>query len=1109
MDFKRFLLQLFFCTPAAAIYVLLGCWLFFSCTETPKKPDIPKLFTPVSSDVSGLHFTNEVLESVALNYYVYMDNYVGGGVAAADFNNDGLEDLFLVSNSHQSRLFLNKGGLLFEDITDQSGIAQVKGFQSGVAVADVNGDGYLDIYIARGGWEEERFANLLYINNGDLTFSEQAADRGLADPNRTIHATFFDYDNDGDLDVYDLNSPDFERKETEVRDIKDIKKDPKTMDAMGSDRLYQNDGKGFFKEVTKEAGIDPDLAFGLNPQVADINGDGWQDLYVCNDFRMPDFFYINNGDGTFTDKRNELLKHMSFNSMGGDIADINNDGLLDIFTLDMNPDDYIRFITTMGQTSTQLFREMVDKNYHHQYMHNMLQLNRGEKGFSEIANMAGVANTDWSWAILMADFDLDGYNDIFVTNGVFRDVIDRDANRKILQTARAAQRRPTPEDFLQYTKMIPQTPLQNYFFKNKGGLTFENVSKIWSDSMKTFSNGAVYADLDNDGDLDLVVNNLNKEVTLLRNNAIEQHKGNYLELAFEGIQKNVKGVGVVVRLSLDDGSQMIRQLINTRGFLSSVSNRMHFGLKPGQKIKSLEITWPDGKHQMIDPPAINQLHTIKYEATERKTDDAKKATPMFAKKNLDFKHEELFFDDYKLQVLLPHQLSQTGPAFAVADVNGDGIQDVYVGGAFQQAGALFLGALHDKYIHAEARAFVADKLFEDVGATFFDADGDGDDDLYVVSGSYEFKPMDPIFQDRLYLNDGTGHFTRDANAIPPIVDAGSVVKAADYDQDGDLDLFVGGRVVPGQYPQAPMSYLLQNDHGVFTDVTLEVSPVLSEIGMVTDAAWADLDGDKVPELIITGEWMGIEVFSVRGGKLSRDARYASLAKQTGWWNRIVVADINQDGTMDIIAGNLGLNNNFTASEKEPLHIYAADFDNNGTEDAFIVKYYHGKQVPVRGWGSAAQQLPYINNIFSSFNEYASQDINGIIGPAIQQALHYTATELRSGIFIQKGDEFVFTPFDNEAQMSPVNGIIYDDLDGDGIKDLLLAGNNYMTETKTTRHDAGVGCFLKGKGSAAFEWISNRETGLYLDKDVRDIRLANRHIFVVNNNDSLAYYRQEK
>lgn len=1068
------------------------------------------LFRTISPSQSGIDFQNILVETEASNYYQYMYSYIGGGVAAADFDNDGLEDLFFVSNSADNKLYHNQGDFQFKDITESAGIKQEPGFDAGVTVADVNNDGYVDIYICRGGWidTDNRFANLLYINQGDLSFKEQAEEYGLSDQNRSITSTFFDYDKDGDLDLYLANSPDFEDRAAEVVDLAGIATDPETPAQKGSDKLYQNDGTGHFSDVSIAAGILPDIGFGLNAQIGDLNNDTWLDIYVCNDFRIPDFVYLNNGDGTFREGRNEVLKHLSFNSMGGDIADINNDGYLDIYTLDMNPEDYVRSKTTMGMTSLDRFQQMVDKGYHYNYMHNMLQLNNGNGTFSEIAQMAGVANTDWSWACLLADFDLDGHNDIYVTNGVFRDVIDRDANNAILKILRENGRKPTDADFLAFTKMLPQQKLTNYFFRNMGDLTFENVSSAWADSVPSFSNGAIYADLDNDGDLDVAVNNINSPATILKNTAVEQAKGSYLQIKLAGPEKNLEGIGAIVKIQLADGSTLMRQQIRSRGFLSAVSATLHVGLGNIDSISSMEVIWPDGKWQELSDISANQILNISYKNAEssEKTRQSIDRKLLFTQIQHKYSHIDPASNDYEKQILLPHKLSQTGPAIAKADVNGDEIEDIYLGGGHTQAGQLLLGSHSGDFREKPISDFVRDRQREDIAACFFDADNDGDVDLYVVSGSYEFRPNSKLLLDRLYMNDGKGNFTKSSGIIPDIVSAGAVVVAGDIDKDGDEDLFVGGRVIPGSYPYAPQSFLLQNNEGRFSIANTAIAPELTEIGMITDAEWTDIDEDDDLDLLLTGEWMGIEIFVNEQGKLGRSEAYSHLSSHKGWWNELLIADIDQDGDQDIIAGNLGLNYKFHATEEKPFHVYTHDFDFNGTTDVILAKKYKGAEVPVRGKTCATQQIPHLAQKISSFNDFASRDLEGILGPAIKSALHYEATEFRTGIFVNEGEEgFRFSPLPHAAQQSPINGILYADFDGDGTKDLLIAGNNYMSEVETTRADAGTGLFMKGNGNGDFEAISHLTSGFFANKDVRDmVHLSHPKgdmIIVANNHDT--------
>lgn len=1091
-----------------SLVVLLSV-LMVSCSRPRTDLTEEKLFNNISPEQSGLDFENKLVETLTSNYYQYMYTYIGGGVATADFNNDGKIDLFFISNQYDNKLYLNKGGLKFEDITLKAGIKKRPGFDTGVAIVDINNDGFLDIYICRGGWEDEdeRFANMLYINNGDLTFTEMAKPLGLDDSNRSISASFFDYDNDGDLDVYIANSPDFTSR-AQVLDLKAIQTDPKTLEKKGFDKLYNNNGNGHFTDVSLKAGILPDVGFGLHPQVGDLNNDGWLDVYISNDFNIPDFAYVNNQDGTFREARNELLKHMSLNSMGGDLADINNDGLLDLMTLDMNPEDYVRSKTTMGMISSKQFNTMVEKDHHHQYMHNMLQLNNGNGTFSEISKMAGMSNTDWSWSLLSADFDLDGYNDLYVTNGVYRDVIDKDKNSEILQILRSNNRKPTAEDFLAFTKMFPQQKLTNYFFRNKGDLTFENTSGLWSDSSQTFSNGASYADLDNDGDLDIIVNNINDKATLLRNNAIESDMGDFIQMRLKGPDSNRFGIGTIVKVYLSDSKIQMRQLINTRGFLSSVSNTLHFGIGKNGSIVKIEVCWQNGRTQTLNNIASNQLLMIDYadavDVEESKYNDTNKKF-LFTKVKSNFRHEDPVFDDYSRQILLPHKLSQTGPAVAKADVNGDGLEDIYLGGGKGQAGQLFFGEKNKSLESKNVLDFTKDKQYEDVSACFFDADGDGDKDLYVVSGSYEFYRTPTLLQDRLYLNNGKGRFLRVKDLLPKIHTAGSVVVPCDYDNDGDIDLFVGGRVVPDRYPFAPISYLLINDHGAFAIDTKERAADLERVGMVTDAVWKDLNKDGNIDLIVTGEWMGIEVFTSKNGKLSKDNSYESLSKASGWWNKLLVADIDNDGDDDIVAGNLGLNYKFHASVEKPFHIYTRDFDYNGTEDIILAKDYKGRQVPVRGKTCTAQQIPHLKRKIQTYGDFASRDIDGILGGSLASALHYQATEFRSGIFINESNgDFTFSPFTSVVQKSPINSILYEDFDHDGNKDLLLAGNNYQSEIETTRADAGIGVFLKGDGRGEFEPWSNLKSGFFANKDVRNMLSVmmgkEQIVFVVNNND---------
>ena len=1083
-------------------------FLLMSCTSTKKElQQEERLFTSIDAKASGISFVNTLKETQDSNYFQYLYTYIGGGVAAGDINNDGLVDLYFTSNQAEDKLYLNKGNLTFEDITEKAGITNNQGFHAGVTMADVNNDGYLDIYVSRGGWidQDNLFENLLYINNGDSTFTEKAKEMGLADPNRAIQATFFDYDNDNDLDVYISNSPNIEGKR-KIQDLRKTYDDPKNLTSKGCDKLYENDGTGHFKDVTSKAKLQFDLGFGLNPQVADLNNDGWLDVFVCNDFDYPDLAYINNKNGTFTESRNELFKHLSFNSMGSDYADINNDQLPDLITLDMNPEDYVRSKTTMTMTSVTDFESMVDNDYHFQYMHNMLQLNNGNGTFSEIGKMAGIADTDWSWAVLTADFDLDGFNDVYVTNGVYRDVLDRDVHNKTLDILRKNKRKPTKEDFLKFTKMMPQQKLHNYFFKNNGDLTFTNTSSAWVDDKPTFSNGAVYADLDNDGDLDVVVNNLNDNITLLKNQAVENTLGNFIKIQFKGPASNPFGVGVKAKIELSDGTLLSRQMIPVRGFLSSIPHSLHFGYNKELNVKKLTIEWQDGQKQEIESVENNSNFVFDYmDAVKQSIDSSKQnSTTLFTQMASELKHDDPYFNDFDIQILLPHKLSQLGPALAKADINNDGYEDLFIGGANGRAGQILMGTETGTFAAKKNEAFVRDKRYEDIGASFFDADNDGDQDLYVAHGSYEYYGYPIAMQDILYLNDGSGNFIAANNALPEIQSVGTTVAPHDYDNDGDIDLFVGGRVIPGKYPYAPESYLLENNNGIFTNVTAVIAPELKEIGMVTDAIWDDINGDKLVDLVVTGEWMGIEVFLQTASSFKKSNAYKELSQAKGWWNKILIADIDNDGDKDIIAGNLGLNYKFHASYEKPFHVYTNDYNYDNIEDIVLAKEYKGEEVPIRGKTCMTQQMPHLANKITDYQDFASRNLAGILGKELNTALHYEVTEFRSGIFKNVNNTFSFTPFENRLQISPINSILFEDINNDNNKDLIIAGNNYQSEVETTKADAGIGSVLFGNGAGMFSPQHHTISGFFTDKDVRAMTFlnkSNQKILVVANNNS--------
>ena len=1105
---KKYSLEKFLLT-AMFIVSVFG---FNSCDFSKKSDQLVedqseelKLFQSLSSSETGINFVNTLEESITSNYYQYMYTYIGGGVAAGDLNNDGLVDLYFTANTGPDKLYLNMGNLKFKDVTEESGILNLPGFNTGVTMADVNGDGLLDIHVSRGGWldEDGKFANLLYINEGNLKFKESAKELGLADSNRTIQATFFDFDRDNDLDVYVSNTPDITGR-TQILDLEKVHSDPKTLELKGSDRFYLNTGGGHYVDISEKAGLQNDIGFGLNPQVGDLNNDGWPDIYVCNDFNYPDLAYINNQDGSFTESRDKMFKHMSFNSMGSDLVDMDNDGYFDLLTLDMNPEDYKRAKLNMGMMPISQFEMMINKGYHHQYVHNMLQMNNGNDTFSEVSKMAGMADTDWSWAVLGADFDLDGLNDLFITNGIFRDVMNRDIIESTMDTLRARGRKPTDEDFLEFTKMLPNQKLTNYLFRNKGDRTFDNNTEEWSTLEPTLSNGATYADLDNDGDLELIVNNINEQATILKNNAVELGEANFIGIMLKGPFHNKFGIGSKVTLGYKDGTLQTKQLVNTRGFLSSVSNTLYFGLGKKGLPTHITVAWPDGKIKEYADFKIGQTVQLACEEGTLPEEYSYELTKsLFKRQSFKVAHNDPYFKDFDLQLLLPSKLSTTGPGLAVSEMDKDGANLVYIGGGKGQPGQLIYFSKNGPNVKS-CRAFETDRMYEDQGACFFDADNDGDQDLYVVSGSYEFYDDKILLQDRFYLNDGMGNFSKAMNALPEITSSGSVVVPGDYDNDGDLDLFVGARVIPGKYPFSPTSLILVNNNGQFSVMGKDMVPDLEKVGMVTDAKWADIDQNGTLDLLVTGEWMGIEVFLNKAGVLVRSDLYEYLSNTKGWWNRLLIEDIDHDGDLDIMAGNLGLNHKLKASSENPLSIYADDYDNNGSIDIILSKNMAGKEVPVRGKVCLASQMPYLVNRIDTHEEFANMDLREILGDKIDNGPVYQVTEFRSGIFRNNGNKgFSFEPFVNQVQQSPVNGILFEDFDGDGKEDLLLAGNNYETEIETTRADAGIGSFLKGNGNGNFEFIPNRETGFFASKDVRNMATINSgaitYVLVANNN----------
>ncbi|MEO0553906.1 MAG: CRTAC1 family protein [Bacteroidota bacterium] len=1001
------------------------------------------LFTKVEPLKSGIHFVNTIKESPQLNYYTYKHLYIGAGAATGDFNNDGLEDVYMVGNMSPNKLYLNKGDLEFEDITVSAGVEGSEGFYMGVTLVDINADGWLDIYLCKSGKYRDPKAreNLLYVNNGDLTFTEQAADYGLNNSQFSVQSSFFDYDLDGDLDMFLVNTPvNFDLSE-KVFVLDFIYNNPKFKQAGGNDKLYRNDN-GRFVDVTQSAQILPDFGFGLSVSTADFNQDGWPDIFIANDFVAPDYLYINNKDGSFTESSNDYFKHTSFYSMGSEATDLNNDGLLDLLVVDMNPADYVRSKTTMQMMDRKLFTNMIKAGYNSIFMHNMVHMNTGMGSFSEVGNLTGMANTDWSWSILAADFDLDGWKDVHISNGIYRDVLDRDQRNSAQDFNIGNKLKMTPEEVFEYLKSFPSEKLSNYAFRNQDGLKYEKIDQSWGLDDAAFSNGVALADFDNDGDIDMLVNNLMDTAFFYQNNA-RQMGANYLKVKLKGNEANPEALGSTVTI-YHEGQQSSQLVNRTRGYLSSSSSIAHFGLGAIKTIDRLRVVWPDGRISATKNTEINQMLELSYSDSELIENNYKSNPSILLKEKSEllqpnFIHAENDYDDYEQQVLLPYSYSKLGPFISVGDVNNDDLEDFFVGGASGQSGAIYTQNKDGSFSQTPQPLLNDDSQHEDMKSSLFDFDGDGDLDLYISSGGYEFELGDQSLQDRLYINNGRGIYSEKAN-LPALTTSNSLVIPNDYDKDGDLDLFIGGRAVPGAYPYEPQSYFLENRDGQYVNIIKDLAPELEYLGMITDGEFVDLDGDSVEELVVVGEWMSVNIFKYVSNTLKNVTNEYGLENHKGWWQSVKV--IKKDNGFDIVAGNVGLNIKHKASSEKPFHVYASDFDENNSVDIVLAKYYKGKQVPVRGKDCTTEQMPFIGEKFETFNEFASTDVQNMLGESIKEAKHFETTTFASKLF--RFENNLKTPEVSDlpasVQRSPISGIISMDVNGDSKSDLVLAGN---------------------------------------------------------------------
>jgi hypothetical protein len=1090
-------------------YLILPMFLLclFSCNGHKKK-----LFTLLSHRRTGIEFKNLIKESETFNILDYGYLYNGAGVAIGDINNDGLPDIYFASNLTDNKLYLNKGNFRFKDITDKAGVAASDYWNTGVNMADINGDGFLDIYVCSSTDGRAKYRkNLLFINNGDLTFTERGAEYGVNDSSYSTHSAFFDYDKDGDLDLFVINhSLDiYAKPDPKLKDLDDPKY---------THKLFKNNG-GKFVDVSKEAGLISNvLNFGLGIAVADFNNDNWPDVYICNDYYEQDYLYINQKNGTFSEEVEKYFDHISLSSMGNDAADVNNDGYIDLFTLDMLPEDNYEQKLVAGPDNYERISVFRKSGFHDQTTRNMLQLNEHGDFFTEIGQYAGIFSTNWSWSPLFCDYDNDGDKDLHISNGYGKNNTHMDFIKFTVEEIIKRRQGESNMPRMGFIDKIPATILKNYFFENNGDSTFTNVSDAWGIELPTLSNGTAYADLDNDGDMDLVLNNINEYAFIYRNNSEKLNKNHFLKIKLDGTGLNKGGIGARVELTCKDRTY-VQEFMPSQGYMSSMNHELIFGLGNATIVDQLKVTWPDLREQIMTDIQADQTIILHNEEAQPAKPLLKEVyhpvfSPLSNKKLLDYKHIENEYNDFKYQILLPNLLSTQGPFIAKADVNNDGLEDLFIGGAKNSPGKLYIQSKSGIFKWQEQQCFEDDKNCEDMGVLFFDADGDKDPDLYVVSGGNEFPANSPELQDRLYINNGKGNYSKANDHIPVMLTSGSCVKAGDIDNDGDLDLFVGGRLVPEAYPVAPRSYILENDgKGYFKDVTHLYNKSLMNPGMVTDALFTDFNRDNRPDLIIVGEWMGIRLFQQEEKKLTEISDQCGFKNTEGWWNTIAQTDFDLDGDMDYVAGNLGLNSQIKVSVNEPATIYAKDFDNNGSMDPIMCYYILGESYPLPSKDDLQDQIPYIEKKYPSYESYTRQKITDIFSPTeLKDALTLYAYNFTSYYIENEGNNhFKLIPLPHVAQFSPIYGIQTGDYNQDGYPDMILAGNFKGSRIKFGHYDANHGLMLAGNGKGNFKVLNDLQSGLRIHGEVRDIsdvRLAsgsNILIFTLNN-DSVRLYK---